>query len=54
MLEYKTVDDKCALVEWALRYANQMSGYQQQLGLELALWMQMPQIIFGLHFESRD
>lgn len=52
MLEYKTLDGKCALVEWAVKYANRMSSWQQTVAKELSVWLQMPEVIVGLHFEN--
>lgn len=52
MLEQKTPDGKVALIEWALHYYNTQSGWQQTVGGEIATWLQMPEIILGLHFEA--
>ena len=52
MLTHKTSDGECALVEWALSYANEKSGWQQTVGQEVATWLQMPEMILALLFES--
>lgn len=52
MLNHRTSDGDCALVQWALSYANEKSGFQQTVGHEIALWLQMPEMKLGLLFES--
>jgi hypothetical protein len=54
MLQHMTPDGKVALIEWALHYYNNKpsDGWQRVAGGEIATWLQMPEIILGLHFES--
>lgn len=52
MIQYITADGKCALVEWALVYANSKDGWQRTVGEEVATSLQMPEVILGLHFEA--
>lgn len=42
-----------ALIEWALKFANESrSPWKKRVGKEIAIWLSMPSIILGLHFES--
>jgi len=51
MLNFQTADGTCALVAWALSYANEKDGWLRTVGAEVAMWLQMPELILGLHFE---
>ena len=53
MLESLTHDGTPSLVAWALAFANQScSTWKRRVGLEIATWLSMPELILGLQFEA--
>ena len=53
MLAKKTADGSCALLLWAMHWANKSrSAWKRQVGKEVATWMSMDTVILGLHFEA--
>ena len=53
MLTVYTTSNVICLVAWALIFANySRSDWRRHVGKEIAVWLSMPAIILGLHFEA--
>ena len=53
LLKKRDPDGIVCLVAWGMWFANySRSDWKRQAGKEVAIWLSMPPILLGLHFES--
>ena len=53
LLNVVTTEGVMCIIAWALYFSNKSrSDWRRQVGTEIAVWLSMPAIILGLHFEA--